>query len=267
MISGLTFPSSRWLPPLLHAEHWIWHPPSPSLRFWIGEDAENRQWLVKMRGGFYGLKERVFSIIAQALGISCQSSTFLKIPRTRSRFGSSSPEIRSVEDSWQLAIVFLEEHARRPCGDACLLEEFNRNWRCRPYDIDLLRASRIASAIDIARGQMLGMLCEMHEPPDCLFTREHAFVQIDNELMFSRSAGADLLESPWVVDANRRRRPSGIREAVLLCKQVLALPDEVYREAVPLPAGYRPKMIWNIKKEVSEIRPRAGRFLAWAANT
>jgi hypothetical protein len=116
----------------------------------------------------------------------------------------------------------------------------------------------------MARGQMLGMLCEMHEPPDCLFTREHAFVQIDNEQMFSRSAGADLRESPWVIDPDNRRRPAGVREAVLLCKQVLALPDEIYREAALLPASYRPEMIWSVKKEISGIRPRAQRFLVWA---
>ena len=210
------------------------------------------------------MRERAFSIIAQALGISCQSSTFLKIAKNPSRSDASGPDIRSTEDAQQLAILFLEEHANHPCSDTCPLEEFNNNWRYRAYDIDTLIDSRIISAIDIARGQMLGMLCEMHEPPDCLFTPAHVFVQIDNELMFAESAGADLRESPWVVNATGVIRPSGIREAVLLCEQVLALPERIYREALLLPPGYRPKMPWSVKQEVSGIRPRAQRFLKWA---
>jgi hypothetical protein len=124
----MTFPLSRSLPLLLHACDWIWQPPSTDLRFWLGEDAENGRWLVKMRGGFYGVRERAFSIIAQALGISCQSSTFLKIPRKRSRSSASSPDIRSAEDSYQLAILFLEEHANHYCGHGCALEELDSNW-------------------------------------------------------------------------------------------------------------------------------------------
>lgn len=64
---------------------------------------------------------------------------------------------------------------------------------------------RVKHAIDIARGEMLEMLCEMHEPPGQLFTRDHVFVQIDNELMFSQSAGADLWDSPWVTDEGQIR--------------------------------------------------------------
>ena len=96
----------------------------------------------------------------------------------------------------------------------------------------------------MTRGQMLGMLCEMHEPPGCLLTRDHGFVQIDNKLMFSRSAGADLCDSPWVTDDGRITQ-SGLDEAVCLCEQVLSLPDEVFQEALRLPPDYRPRMIWR----------------------
>ena len=107
---------------------------------------------------------------------------------------------------------------------------------------------------------MLGMLCEMHEPPGRIFTPDHKFVQIDNELMFSKSAGADLCDSPWVIEDSRIKK-AGLELAVRLCEEVLALPDEVFLDADRLPPGYRPKMIWSVREEINQVRPRARRFL------
>jgi hypothetical protein len=256
----MIFPQSHSLPSLLHSDNWNWYPPTGDLPFWLGEDAERRRWLVKMRGGFYAVRERAFAIIAQALDISCQSVPFLKIPR-KNLADFTYP---NVPDTCQLAILFFEEHKREACSNLCALAELNSQWRLRPYDIDVLINSKINKAIDIARGAMLGMLCEMHEPPDFLFTQDHTFIQIDNEMMFSRSSGAYLWDSPWVVDDDGRRKPAGIVEAIKLCKAVLALPDDVYAEAIRLPAGYRPKMNWSVKREVAGIRPRAEHFLNWA---
>ena len=163
-------------------------------------------------------------------------------------------------DIHQLAIRFLDEHETGQACDDCPLPELNRQWRHRPYDVEVLRASPVLNAIDFARGEMLGMLCEMHEPPGRLFTRDHAFVQIDNEFMFSRSAGADLWDSPWVRD-ERQITQSGLNEAVRLCKEVLSLPDEVFLEAVQLPPGYRPSMDCSVRQEINNIRPRARTFL------
>ena len=111
------------------------------------------------------------------------------------------------------------------------------------------------------------MLCEMHEPPGRLFTTSHAFVQIDNEQMFSRGAGANLRDSPWVTDDAMRIRPSGLEEAIRLCEQVLSLADNVYQDAIRMPEGYRPRMLWSVRKQIGLIRPRARDFLEWAALT
>ena len=109
------------------------------------------------------------------------------------------------------------------------------------------------------------MLCEMHEPPGQLFTTSHEFVQIDNELMFSRAAGADLRDSPWVTDDANRIRPGGLEEAIRLCEQVLSLPDAAFQDAIRTPEGYRPRMLWSVRKQIGLIRPRARDFLQWAA--
>lgn len=253
------FPPSRSLPLLLSPLDWTWHPLSSRQHFWVGEDTDGTHWLVKFRGGFNAVRERAFSIIAQALGISCQSSTFLKFPRDFSLF----PSVDST-DVHDLAIWFLDKHEPgQPCDD-CPLEELSRQWRLSPNDVEVLRESPVANAIDMARGQMLGMLCEMHEPPGYLFTRDHLFVQIDNELMFSRSAGANLWDSPWVTDDGQVRQ-SGLDEAVRLCEQVLSLPDEIFQEALRLPPGYQPRMIWSVRREINAICPRARTFLETAA--
>jgi hypothetical protein len=213
------------------------------------------RWLIKCTGGFRSVRERAFSLIAQELEISCQSSTFLKLPLDCPPFLSAD-----ATDLHQLAILFLDEHEPGELCDNCPLEEFRERWREKSYDVDVLNRSRIAHAIDIARGEMLGMLCEMFEPPGRLVTRDHVFVQIDNELMFYRRAGANLWDSAWV-EENGRVKPSGLAEAIRLCEQILALRDEVFGEALALPCGYRPEMIWNLREEIDAIRPRAESFL------
>ena len=237
-----------------------WFPPTDRLRFWTGLDRHGVRWLIKFSGGFCAVRERAFSVIAQALDISCQSSTFLKMPPAPNpsqlpRWGID------FDDIHQLAIQFLDEHSNQERCENCALTMLKNAFELQPYGVDVLRASEIGHAIDVARGQMLGMLCEMHEPPGRLVTVNHAFVQIDNELMFSRSAGAILRDSPWVVDGKNDTRRAGLNEAKRLCEQVLSLSDAVFQEAICIPEEYKPKMIWNVRKEIYSIRPRALNFL------
>ncbi len=265
----MQFPPSQSLPTLLNANDLTWYPPSdrfPSdrLPFWTGEDAHGTRWLIKLRGGFNAVRERAFSVIAQALGIACQSSTFLKMsPLPNSlQFPRRGTEF---DDVHQLAIWLLDEHSHQHPCNSCALAELKKQFLLRPYEVEVLRTSKIADAINMARGQMLGMLCEMFEPPGCLFTADHAFVQIDNELMFSSDAGADLRDSRWVVDDANQIRSTGLEEAIRLCKQVLSLPDAVFQEAIRMPTGYRPQMKWSVREEIDCIRPRARHFLKWAS--
>jgi hypothetical protein len=250
---------SRLLPMLLTPDRWRWLPPAGRLPFWVGEDSSGTRWLIKCRGGFRSVRERAFSLIAQELGISCQSSTFLMLPQDCPPFLSGD-----ATDIHQLAILLLDEHETQKHCDNCPLEELKERLWDKSYDVDVLSSSKIANAIDIARGEMLGMLCEMYEPPGRLITRDHVFVQIDNELMFSRNAGANLWESVWVKEGSRVK-PSGLAEAIRLCERILLLRDEVFREALALPPGYKPKMNWNLRRVVDAIRPRARRFLQIAS--
>lgn len=259
----MRFPPSRALPALLYANELYWCPPSARLRFWTGEDVHGTRWLIKLRGGFYAVRERAFSIIAQALEIASQSSTFLKMSPLPNSLRNPGGKI-DFGDLHQLAIWFLDEHQHQQTCQNCPLTELNERWKCRPYDVDVLKDSRIANAVDLARGEMLGMLCEMHEPPGRLFTTDHLFVQIDNELMFSRGVGASLARSSWVVDEYNQIRSTGLKEAVGLCEQVLSLSEAVFRESVRLPAEYRPEMIWSVRREINRIQTRARVFLEWA---
>ncbi len=255
----MEFPPSLMLPSLLSPEGWEWYPPAHNQPFWVGEDSDGVRWLVKFRGGFYAVRERAFSVIAQALGVSCQSSTFLKIPQDYPPLRSGH-SVADFTDRYQLAVWFLSEHEHGHLCKCCPLDGLNRTMELNPYDVAVLRDSAILHAIDMARGEMLGMLCEMHEPPGHLFTRDHTFVQIDNEQMFSHSAGADLWDSPWVV-IDDHIRENGLNEAIQLCKQVLSLPDDVFDQALRLPSNYKPSMEWSICREIENIRPRAQIFL------
>jgi len=251
----MNFYPSRSLPALLIPDEWRWFPPVGKLPFWIGEDSKGTQWLIKCTGGFRSVRERAFSLIAQELGISCQSSTFLKLSSNCPPFVSGA-----TTDCHQLAIQFLDEHDYEEVCENCPLEELRKSWKDKPFDVGILNTSRIRNAIDIARGEMLGMLCEMFEPPGRLFTRDHVFVQIDNELMFACEACANLWDSVWVRE-HGKIKPYGLTEAIRLCECILSLRDEIFREAIELPDGYRPKMFWDLRTEIDAIRPKAQAFL------
>ena len=99
-----------------YSENWKWRRYDGAVNFWIGTDLEGRDWLLKMRGGFCAFRERAFSVIAQSVGISCQSSTFLKLsplcdPLRQTPYSETS----------QSASLYVEEHAPGFCGPNCSL--------------------------------------------------------------------------------------------------------------------------------------------------
>lgn len=65
---------------------------------WIGTDSEGLAWLVKMRGRLAAARERLFSALADHVGIHCQRSVFLKLELEgrEGGFGESFGRIEKV---------------------------------------------------------------------------------------------------------------------------------------------------------------------------
>lgn len=217
-----SFPLISELPLIQHSKDWIWHRSDVGRDFWIGEDHEGSEWLLKVTGSFRALRERAFSVIAQNLGISCQSSTFLTL----------SPECEpqrnmQPDGSNQLAIWFILEHEAGCCGDTCPLRSFSKIFEDAHDAVIALRHSSVPNAIDWVRGEILGHLCDMHEPPGRLFTRDHKLVIIDNELTFAK-APADIWECEWLWTVDGEWSEPGLKEVRNVCEAVANLSDDVF---------------------------------------
>jgi hypothetical protein len=135
------------LPHQLVADDWQWRPFKRGLhgQSWIGTDEHGRDWLVKMTGSFFALRERVFDSIAQALGLSCQSCVFLTLPE-------HAEPLRHAKDAevYQGAITFIQKHKSKPCWTDCELEPWfspePENW------VRFLAEGRIRNATDLFVG-------------------------------------------------------------------------------------------------------------------
>lgn len=234
--------------PMLSAHGWTWelrYFPIPyykgSKKFWVGTDPDGGEWLVKMRGCIGAYRERAFSIIAQALGILCQSSTFLLMP------GGSEPILnggtsRFQNSKYQGAIHLIEPHDNQPCNDSCPL----RGWRSGIHDVRVFEASGVTNSIDFARGSMLGHLLNQYEPAGLLFTKAHTFVQIDNEYMLHSgpvSSSQVLLESHWFKGEDSARIQANMHCARKLCREITQLRDDILHAAAWMPETYKPAFL------------------------
>lgn len=257
--ANLGFPPSAALPLILSAEGWSWTRHPHQIRFWIGTDPAGVRWLVKGRGGFNAARERAFSIIAQALDISCQSSTFVRLPH-----GCPPRASRDMVQEIQSAIVLLDEHPCQPCVGGCPLQNLRQQLVATPRDLDVLRSSDVEHAIDWVRGDMLTWICGRAEPPDRLFTQQHRFVQIDNEQMFCPGHDADLWKSRWLRNERKEIQEDGVAEAVRLCRLILDLSDEVFDDALQLPPNFDQAFSWDLRAEIVLIKPRAAAFILQA---
>jgi len=161
----------------------------------------------------------------------------------------------------QSAIWYLAEHVHGFCGESCPLRTFSDRFKVASDQLICLRESPISNAIDWARGEMLGYLCDMFEPPGRLFTPEHRFVQIDNELMFT-AGSADLWECRWLKTTNNEWSVAGLEEARQLCDAVADLPDRVFAQATAIPQDYALDMRWDVPRQARGIREKAKSFLA-----
>jgi hypothetical protein len=123
----------------------------------------------------------------------------------------------------------MEEHAPHPCTAECILSDIIGK------EIDFAAIERgCASGIlcfkDLVRGDVLGHLCGQHEPHDSFFTRDHEYVVIDNECMFSTESS--LHECHW------HDYDTAHPVIIEVCRGLSTITDQEFREMATLPEGY-----------------------------
>lgn len=253
-------PAIPHLPTHVIATDWNWVSAIPDYRrpfplhkdWWIGIDGNGHRWLVKMSGSNHAYREHVFAALAQRIGISCQSSQYLTIPR-------NAPPVRDMPlpERHQLALWFFDEHLQESCtlSDNCPLLAL-RNLRIEnDATLETYLSCGVSDAIDWVRGEILGYLCGQFEPAGRLFTVRHEFVQIDNELMFATDP-VNLMECLWL------RFHAGRQCARDVCSRLSEISDDDLLSFAEIPKGYVVRRKNSIAKRLLAARNAARNFLA-----
>jgi hypothetical protein len=256
----LPFPLIRDLPPLLNGGDWSWERFAPSTgssnEFWVGESPDGNRWLVKLTGSFSAWREHTFAGLAQQLGLSCQSSTFLILP-------PGSPPLANADnvEAQQLAIWLIPKHDETACRASCPIESLHQALRNLEMDgATALLDSSIRFAPSWLLGEVLGYFCGAGEIGERLFTLEHELILIDNEQAFS-SGPAELSSCPWLYPGPGRRSEPAFALALDLARRFSALPDEELRRLVALPHGYRVQRLWGLASRLRSARAAARAFV------
>ena len=246
------------LPVHVVATNWNWSrpKPNPNLAFglkanwWIGTDIADRRWVVKMTGSNYAHREHVFAALAQRLGISCQSSLYLTIPR------DSMPMLGALRaEPHQLALWFFDEH-QDPCSSKkCPLTILQGLSIDSEATLQTYLSCGVSQAADWIRGEVLGYLCGQSEPPGHLFTIEHEFVQIDNESMFS-SGPVNLEGCQWLQFRIGRQCAENI------CFSLSKISDEELLSLAEIPKDYVVPRKNNVRRRLLAARRAADNYLA-----
>ena len=258
----MRFPSIAELPGLMSAGSWTWEPFKPPAGehtgFWIGTDTSGTKWLVKMRGSRYAHREHSFGAFAQRLGISCQSSVFLRLPPDAEPLLADSD---SESEPYQLALWLLPEHQQAICSSTCplpLIQDELDRYRSDP--ILALQDTRVRNLMDWARMSMLAHLCGANEPSDRLITPDHSLVLVDNEQMFSTSP-ADIWTCGWLLKEDGSISPLAIEVATDLCRRVVSIKDEDLSDFASYPEGYRVSRPAPVTRILREAKLAAAAFL------
>lgn len=269
MLPGSTFPLIKDLPLMAVADDWKWEGPmsGPPMqkpgfpdRSWIGTDPDGRRWIVKMRGGTYAYREHAFAALAQYLGLSCQSSIFLRLPTDAPPLANCDNRSRN-----QLAMWLFDEHKNESCSSRCLWEEFRMQFNARGQadDVEALLNSKVINMADWARGAILGHLCGQFEPGEYLITRDHEFVLIDNECMWN-SDRIDLTQCKWLFH-NGKRSDAGVELAFEICRHLGNLQDQEIDRIATIPREFlaEPKRMSfpNLRKKIRLAKQAAKTFL------
>lgn len=200
----MRFPRIVDLPATIDARRLTWVPVTGSSAFpllsnewWIGTDENSTRWLTKLSGSYCAYRENVFGKLAQSMGLACQSSSYLVFPEGHKVFHN----LLGSNDRFQLALLFMDEHHGDACSNDCPIDAYYRIDGSHA-SIEAAERAGLLHIKDIVRCDTLGYLCGQFEPNGRFVSRDHAYVAIDNELMF---AGRPCLqECPWHDDMNSR---------------------------------------------------------------
>jgi hypothetical protein len=237
-------PSIYELPEFICTKGWQWRTFSPSFgiaqlsEFWIGTDLEGNQWLTKLRGGFYAYREIVFAKISQSMGLSCQSSTYIKLDsQSAKQIGGKAGDIHSVH--W-----FLKEHAPEPCGIECPYHQLNE---ATIFEIKDLYPIPISNILDWPSSDFLAYLLGANEISDYLITEDHEFVTIDSEQMFSTNYHC-FSTLNWFLNTERIPSSEGISFAKELCLRFVSLSVKDIQRALVIPDNIQIEKRWDIEE-------------------
>ncbi len=171
------FPSIIQLPQLVRSTGWHWEQRAFGLyahNFWVGTDQEGRHWLVKMRGKYDAVRERVYASLSQHVGICTQSSSYLLLANDAPPLHDAGTA-RPMRVPHQAAILQIEEHGDMDECEGCPLKNLQDTKDAQAYFRSWV-TSGIKNPWDYFDATMLGYLCAKHEPTGTLITTDHSFV-------------------------------------------------------------------------------------------
>jgi len=146
----------------------------------------------------------------------------------------------------------MEEHAAQPCSKRCALSAL-RGKTLDFAGIALGSDSGIAHFEDLVRGDVLGHLCGQAEPHDHLFTQQHEYVVIDNELMF---AGNPCIEQcRWL--SNKDAHPL----IAQVCLGLVGIRDDKLGEMAAVPGGYIVSTALNLYDQLLWAKAAALKYI------
>ena len=258
MVTQWPYPQMTDLPALIDTTGWHWDVfRSPaSHEFWCGIAPDGSKWIVKMRGSFYAYRERVFGGLAHLLGISCQPSALCILP-------PDCPPMRATPncEPYQGANWFLNEHPPEACSLVCPRKELEAQLNNPGGDpVSVLRHSKVAFALDLARGDMMACLCGANEPSDRLLTCNHEFVMVDNERMFSSDPSSPM-KCRWIERPSGQVSEHGLTLERELCFAFAGVTDSEISKLCCIPPGYHVEERWSISDKLICARDKAKKLL------
>lgn len=252
-----SFPQMQDIPPVLDSTGWTWERYSPpsiyhSKIFWLGVDREGNRWLTKLRGSFCAYREIVFARLAQRMGWSCQSSSFLRLDMiSAKRLSVPATEVQAVH--W-----FMDEHIFSPCSLECSVG--------RTIEIlDDLYNSGIKHHLDLAKSDIAACLFGANEPSGRFISTAHDFVIIDSEQMFS-TGPCELDGTAWWKHQDGSQSPAGQALALEVCLSLCAISTEDLYNALSIPKTISIQERWPIRPKLLASKEFAIQFLNLTKN-